>query len=64
MNKGHNVGTPLQREVSSLNLTMTTKETFVRSAHTLDVLLKDGDGTRYQVNQPFARLTKRSLDSD
>ncbi|MEM6752080.1 MAG: hypothetical protein AAF630_03685 [Cyanobacteria bacterium P01_C01_bin.38] len=43
---------------------MTTKETFVRSALTLDVLLKDGDGTRYQVTQPSTRLTKRSFDSD
>ena len=64
MNKGQNADTPLQREVSSLNLTMTTKETFVRSAHTLDVLLKDGDGTRYQVTQPLTRLTKRSLYAD
>lgn len=59
MNKGQNAGTPLQRKVSSLDLTMTTKETPVRSAHTLDVLLKDGDGTRYQVTQPSTRLTKK-----
>ncbi|PSB41801.1 hypothetical protein C7B80_29540 [Cyanosarcina cf. burmensis CCALA 770] len=64
MNKGQHAGTPLQHKAPSLNLAMATQETLVRSAHTLDVLQNDGDGTRYQVNQLLTRLTKRSLDSD